>query len=78
MNTVIMIGCLVYVAIMLIAYKSATWYVDEEDQANIKKILEEAAYCGLEEEVKQDAEKAIKAGENPLSAYMNAFNDWVK
>jgi hypothetical protein len=49
-----------------------------EDQITIELILEEAAAWGLRYEVEHTAKQFISEGREPVTAYQDAYNDWVK
>lgn len=48
------------------------------DLQEIELILLEASAWGLREEVTDEAERFIKDGYEPVTAYQMGFNEWVK
>lgn len=49
-----------------------------EDQITIELILEEAGAWGLRYEVELTAKEIIKEGRDEVTAYQDAYNEWVK
>jgi hypothetical protein len=50
----------------------------EEQQIDIELILEEASGWGLRYEVEQTAKQLIEEGSDLVSAYQDAYYEWVK
>jgi hypothetical protein len=50
----------------------------EEQQIDIELILEEAGAWGLRYEVEQTARQLIEEGSDLVSAYQDAYNEWIK
>jgi hypothetical protein len=49
-----------------------------EDQITIELILVEASAWGLNYEVDITAKQLIGEGEDEVTAYQNAYNEWIK
>ena len=49
-----------------------------EDQITIELILEEARACGLGYEVEATAKEIMKDGVDELTAYQDAYYEWIK
>lgn len=52
--------------------------ITTEDQITIELILEEANAWGLRYEVDETAKVFIENGSEIVSAYQDAYNEWVK
>jgi hypothetical protein len=50
----------------------------EEQQIDIELILEEASAWGLRYEVEQTAKQLIEEGSDVVSAYQDAYYEWIK
>ena len=50
----------------------------EEQQIDIELILEEASGWGLRYEVEQTAKQLIEEGSDLVSAYQDAYYEWIK
>ena len=50
----------------------------EEQQIDIELILEEAGAWGLRYEVEQTARQLIEEGSDLVSAYQDAYYEWIK
>jgi len=50
----------------------------EEQQIDIELILEEASGWGLRYEVEQTAKQLIEEGRDVVSAYQDAYYEWIK
>jgi hypothetical protein len=50
----------------------------EEQQIDIELILEEASAWGLRYEVEQTAKQLIEEGSDLVSAYQDAYYEWIK
>jgi hypothetical protein len=50
----------------------------EEQQIDIELILEEAGAWGLRYEVEQTAKQLIEEGVDVITAYQDAYYEWVK
>jgi hypothetical protein len=60
---------------MLISKKIS---MTEEQQIDIELILEEASGWGLRYEVEQTAKQLIEEGSDLVSAYQDAYYEWIK
>ena len=49
-----------------------------EEQMDIELILTEASAWGLRIEVEQSAQKFINEGVDEVTAYQDAYNEWIK
>jgi hypothetical protein len=49
-----------------------------EQQIDIELILEEAGAWGLRYEVEQTAKQLIEEGSDLISAYQDAYYEWIK
>jgi hypothetical protein len=49
-----------------------------EQQIDIELILEEAGVWGLRYEVEQTAKQLIEEGSDLVSAYQDAYYEWIK
>jgi hypothetical protein len=49
-----------------------------EEQITIELILEEARAWGLRYEVEVTAKEIIKEGIDEVTAYQDAYNEWIK
>ena len=49
-----------------------------EEQLEVELILEEASAWGLRYEVEQTAKELIEIGDDVVTAYQSAYNEWVK
>jgi hypothetical protein len=49
-----------------------------EQQMDIELILEEAGAWGLRTEVEQTAKQLIEEGSDLVSAYQDAYYEWIK
>jgi hypothetical protein len=50
----------------------------EEQQIDIELVLEEAGAWGLRYEVEQTAKQLIEEGSDLVSAYQDAYYEWIK
>ena len=52
--------------------------MNEEQRIDIELILEEAGAWGLRYEVEQTAKQLIEEGSDLVSAYQDAYYEWIK